>query len=183
MMPFGDKIPAIWQNTGVFTQPFRSKGDGQVASAAEITGKLQQLAEQIPELAGGAFAPAFESGPDMREQISRLKQQLHQLAQSVEEQKLKYAESYRQRLGEGKAAFEAMGAGMQSRTHPEAFNDKQTFARLQQTIDLISHIQGDLLDLDGRIEQEELRSRPSPSPNAAQAPSYDQDPAPPTMSP
>lgn len=149
----------------------------------EINTMLGQLGSMIPEIQGQDFVLNFTTESAKRDEIAQLKKKLHQLAQSVEKQAVQYAESYRQKLGEGKDTFEALDLQAQVETNQEAFEDKQAFGRMQQALDLISILQGSLLDLDDQIEKESLGSHSTSGADKASVPIYDQDPAPPSLSP
>jgi HAMP domain-containing protein len=149
----------------------------------EINNKLSQLCSMIPEIQSEKYLLNFTTNSNQRDQIAQLKKKLHQLAQSVEKQAVQYAETYRQKLGDGKDTFEAMDLQAQVETNQEAFEDKQAFGRMQQALDMISLLQGSLLDLDDQIEQKSLGTHSSAGSAQASVPIYDQDPAPPTVSP
>lgn len=158
-------------------------GDMEIVHRS-ILNTINNMSERVSNLNSGSMDE--RSVDRIRDQIVRFRVNLRDASKQIEETQIKFAQYYRQEIGEQKEQFEKLSALMQEQFNPRAFMYKYTFAQLSQLLNLLNQLNGDFMDVGGSLEQEKLSKTRNDYGDATQdgdSIRYNNDPARPTLSP
>jgi TolA-binding protein len=121
------------------------------------------------------------SNEECREAIAKIRAQIHQMTERLEELQTLVAVEYRNRVGNEKELFEKLTDGQQIESNALAYESRGTFQALVKMGDVLSLLSSYLMDRSADLENIIQASKESKE--VGHVETYDKDPAPPSLSP
>lgn len=118
---------------------------------------------------------------ECREAISKIRAQIHQMTERLDEVQTLVAVEYRNRVGNEKELFEKLSDGQQLESNALAYESRGTFHALVKMGDVLSLLSSYLMDRSADLENIIQISKESK--DVGHVETYDEDPAPPSLSP
>lgn len=132
-------------------------------------------------LDGTALTTSDTSADEKRQIIASMHVAINRMQQSLEALSTNTAETYRKHIGSDKDTFEQLSSDLQQRQNSQAYRSFAAFHQAKALLDQLSGLNTALQDRSSILEQAD---RPvSVTDTTAEAPQYDRDPAPSSLSP
>jgi hypothetical protein len=110
-----------------------------------------------------------------------MRQAVAKMREAVDSLQSQTAETYRSQIGTQKETFEALSDIMQQQMNPEAFRSRMAFHSLAKLNEILSLLNGGLMDLNGNLEQAGRAAPMRPEGGATET--FDKDPESSPLSP
>jgi argininosuccinate lyase len=117
----------------------------------------------------------------IRDNIANIRTTLWKINKEIRQSKDSVVEEYRSAIGADKEQFESLTQADQQHMFPLAYQALQNYNTLEDVIETLNRVNGDLMDYSG--EQEHQKLKQSPEPNIELNETYDNEPTRQNLSP
>jgi hypothetical protein len=117
----------------------------------------------------------------VRGNIANLRASLRNINEGIKQSKDIVVEEYRSAIGADKDQFESLTQADQQHMNPQAYQALQNYNALEDVIETLNRVNGDLMDYSGQLEHQKLEQMPEPNVELNQT--YDDGPKRQNLSP
>jgi hypothetical protein len=117
----------------------------------------------------------------IRGNIANIRTSLWKINEEIRQSKDSVVEEYRSAIGADKDQFESLTQADQQHMNPQAYQALQNYNALEDVIETLNRVNGDLSDYSGQLEHQSLEQKPEPNVELNQT--YDNGPKRQNLSP